>query len=68
MACAANECPVVIASAPPAMPPLSYAIGADEIESISVAERTRRTSALAQWYRAQADWPVLAQRIAALFQ
>jgi len=66
MACAANECPVVVASSPGDSAPLSYAVGAEEAGAISPAELTRRTEALAQWYKENAAWPILAQKIAAL--
>ncbi|MFN2508781.1 MAG: hypothetical protein ABR589_08415 [Chthoniobacterales bacterium] len=66
MAAAANECSVVIHSTPPESVPLCHAVGAAEVNAIADAELARRSEALADWYRANADWPVLASRIAAL--
>ncbi len=66
MACAANDCPIVIASARPEDSPLSYAVEVKEVATISDPELHRRTAALAEWYRSEADWPVIASRMAAL--
>ena len=65
MACTANQCPVVISSNSQTIP-LSYAVGVEEIGTISTAELARRSEALARWYEANADWPVVARRIADL--
>jgi len=67
MACAANKCPVIIASERSGAIPFSYAIGADEVGAISDEEIARRTAGLAEWYHANADWPVTAARVASLF-
>jgi len=67
MACAANVCPVVIASARPESVPLCHVVGANEVASISEAELSGRTAALADWYRDNADWPVIAKQMAALW-
>ncbi len=67
MACAANECPVIVQEAAPDLIPLSYAVAAEEIGFISDAEIARRSTALARWYRENADWHITAQRIANLF-
>ncbi len=65
MACAAHGCSVIVHSRPADLVPLVYAIAADELDTISRDEVDRRTSSLAQWYRENADWPVIARRFAA---
>jgi hypothetical protein len=67
MACAENGCAVVLAGTRPAAPPLAFCIAAEELETIGDEEVNRRSSALAEWYRANADWPVIASRMAALW-
>lgn len=64
MACAANHCPVVIASAPAHSGPFSFTVRAEEVEEISETEVAGRAAALADWYFKNADWPVIARRIA----
>ena len=66
MACAAHRCAAVIAEPPPGTPPLAYAVGAHELESIAEAEIERRTTALAEWAAQNASWPVIAARMASL--
>ncbi len=66
MACAANDCPVVIHSPRPASPPLSHAVSADELSAIPEAELARRSAALALWYEENAAWSVIAKRLANL--
>ena len=66
MAAAAHECPVVIASVRAETIPLSYAVAIEEVATIADDELTRRATALEDWYRANADWPVVAKRMAAL--
>ncbi len=63
MACVANECPIVVATSRSGSGPFSNTVGTDEVATISETELTRRTKALADWYRAEADWPVLANRL-----
>lgn len=65
MACAANGCSVITRSRSSDVVPLVYAIAADELETISSDEVHRRTAALAKWHRENADWPVIARRLAA---
>ncbi|MGZ5537352.1 MAG: hypothetical protein ACXWG0_02370 [Chthoniobacterales bacterium] len=67
MACAANECPIVVAAPRSGAGPFSFTIGADEVATISDAELTRRTQALADWYRKNAAWPIIAKRMGALW-
>lgn len=65
MACAANHCPVVIAHRPADISgPLSFALGAEEVDAVSEDELARRATGLAGWYFENADWPIVAQRIA----
>ena len=66
MACAVHRCAVVINETPPASPPLSFAVGAEEVESISEDGIERKTAALAEWAAENADWRVIAARMAAL--
>lgn len=66
LACAAHECPIVIASRRAAFAPLSSAVGVDEVERISEAELAERSASLLRWYHANADWPVIGQRMAKL--
>ena len=68
MACAAHRSAVVVATAESASIPFSYSIRRAEVETISDAEIDRRTAALAEWYYENADWPVIANRMAALWQ
>lgn len=65
MACAATCCSVITRSRSPDLVPLVYAIAADEVETIPSDEVHRRTAALAKWYYENADWPVIARRLAA---
>ncbi|CAN5473563.1 hypothetical protein BH18VER1_BH18VER1_18890 [soil metagenome] len=67
MACAAIGCSVVVTSRPAEIVPLTYATAADEVETISRGELNERRSALAAWYRENADWPVIAHRLAAVW-
>ncbi|MFL6540481.1 MAG: hypothetical protein ACJ8HQ_07000 [Chthoniobacterales bacterium] len=66
MAAAAHGCVPVIAGARRNEAPLSYAVAADEINSISDDEVTERRAQLARWYGENADWGVTARKIAAL--
>lgn len=65
MACAATRCPLVMKT-PADVVPLCYAIAPEEITSITDAEIEQRTAALENWYRTNADWPVIAARMNAL--
>ena len=67
-ACAIHRCAVVIKDTPPSSPPLSFAIGADEVESASDEEIARMTATLADWAAENADWQVIAARMAALLE
>ncbi len=67
MACAANHCPIVLSGPRAAAPPLSWTVGADEVETIQDTELASRSASLANWYEENADWPVIANRIAALW-
>ena len=66
MACAIHRCAVVMSDTPPVSPPLSFAVGAEQVESISDDEIERKTAALAAWAAENADWRVIAARMAAL--
>jgi hypothetical protein len=68
MACAAHRCAVVVAAAPSSEVPFCFSIAKDELETIDAAEVDRRTAALAQWYHENADWPVIATRLASLWE
>ena len=67
MACATHGCAVVINDPAPSSAPLSFAIGAGEVQSIAEDEIDRRTAALAAWAAENVDWRVIATRMAALF-
>ncbi len=67
MAFAAHECPIVVAAPRSGGGPFSNTIGADEVATISQDELRRRTRALADWYRTEADWPVIAHQLAAFW-
>jgi hypothetical protein len=67
MACAAHRCAVVVSGARGGEPPLSHTVGAEEVAAISSDEIDRRTAALGEWYYANADWPVIAARMSALW-
>jgi hypothetical protein len=66
MACAATGCAAVIKSGDTQFEPLSYAIAANEVEKISEAELASRTVSLKAWYYQNADWAVIAKRLATL--
>lgn len=68
MACAAHRCAVVLAENASLTPPLSFVVRADEVATIAADELERRTRALERWYRENADWPVIAARMASLWQ
>ena len=68
MACAAHGCAVVVESNRSTDAPFCYAIEHEELAAISDAEIDRRTGALAQWYQENADWPVIATRMASFWQ
>ncbi|HEV3409947.1 MAG TPA: glycosyltransferase [Chthoniobacterales bacterium] len=65
MACAATRCPVVVKTKAETVP-LCYTITPEEVASITDAEVENRTAALEGWYRTNADWPVIAARMAAI--
>jgi len=66
MACAATGCAPVIKSGDSNAIPLSYAIAAGEVDKISDAELASRTVSLKAWYYQNADWAVIAKRLAVL--
>lgn len=66
MAAAANRCAVVMRDSASATVPLCYTVAPAEVAAISSDELERRTAALAAWYDTNADWPVVARRLAAL--
>jgi hypothetical protein len=66
MACAFHRCAVVINESPPSSLPLACAIGAEEVQSVSDGEIERKAAALAEWAAQNADWCVIASRMAAL--
>jgi hypothetical protein len=67
MACAATGCAAVVkAGKTQFAPPLSFAIAAREVETISDAELASRTVSLKAWYYQNADWDVTAKRLASL--
>ena len=68
MACATHRCAVIIAGARAQLPPLSSAIAASEVDTISPDEVGRRTDALAGWAAQNARWPVIASRLASLLR
>jgi len=68
MACAATGCAAVVKSGERQPVPLSHAIAAQEVESISDAELASRTVSLKAWYYQKADWTVTAKRLAALVE
>ncbi|MCA1659446.1 MAG: hypothetical protein LC642_02735 [Verrucomicrobiaceae bacterium] len=63
MACAATRCPLVMEKKADVVP-LCYTISPEEIPNIADAELETRAAALEKWYRANADWPVTAKRMA----
>lgn len=65
MACAAHRCAVVHAGAAHDSLPLSYTVTAHAVATVSPEELDRKTTLLAQWYRDNAAWPVIAQKLAA---
>ncbi|HEY0368642.1 MAG TPA: hypothetical protein VGC85_03505 [Chthoniobacterales bacterium] len=65
MALAAHGCLPVIAGAR-VTAPLVHAVAANELEAISDAEVETRRRELRRWYRENADWQVIAPRIARL--
>ena len=68
MACAAHGCAVIVESSRSADAPFCYAIEREELAAISDEEINRRAAALAQWYHDNADWPVIANRMASFWQ
>lgn len=68
MACAAHECAVLISERSADAAPLSFAVRAEELDTIAPGEVDARAAALGHWYREHADWPVIAARMAALWR
>lgn len=64
MAAAAHGCAVVRCGAKSGAAPLCYTVTANEVATVSPEDVERKTTALAQWYHDNADWPVIAQRLA----
>ena len=67
MAAASNRCAVVMRDNRAASAPLCHTISADEVDTVSEQEIDQRSVALARWYYENADWPVIAARVAALW-
>lgn len=67
MACAAHRCTVVRAGTRTESQPLAFTVVADEVAALVPDELEWRTNALADWYRTNAAWPVVAEQLAALF-
>lgn len=68
MACAEHGCALILSGKLPTQIPLSSAVAASEVETISDAELERRTGVLRDWYAWNADWPVVATSLAAWLQ
>ena len=68
MACAATGCAPVITSERAQGVPLFFAVAADEVNEISGTELASRAVSLKEWYRQNADWTVIAKRLAALVE
>jgi hypothetical protein len=66
MACAATGCAAVVKHGETHSVPLSYAVGASEVQKISDVELGSRTVSLKTWYYENADWSVTARQLAAL--
>ena len=66
MAAAANRCAIIMRERPAEALPLCYTVAPGEVARITTDELERRTGALATWYRENADWPVVACRLASL--
>ena len=67
MACAAHRCAIVGPEQAVEMP-LTFVVQPGEVATISQHEIDQRTSALRDWYNANAAWPVIAARLAGLFE
>ncbi len=67
MACAAHRCAIVLPVERVEMP-LTFVVPPGEVATISQHEIDQRTSSLRDWYNANAAWPIIAARIAGLFQ
>jgi len=65
MACAAHGC-AIVAKTKSESPPLSFTITAAEISAISDLDLAARARLLKEWYDANADWDVIAAKIAGL--
>jgi hypothetical protein len=65
MACAAHGCAVVIRETE-SNPPLSYAIAARDLETISTAEIQQKAGSLRRWYETHAIWAATVPQLAAI--
>ncbi len=68
MAYAAHGCTVIMDGEPATAIPLCYAVMAAELPAISETELASKSARLRDWYHANADWPVIAARIAAVWK
>jgi hypothetical protein len=66
MAFAAHGCPIVTNISTPEHVPLNLTIEAGDVGNVAHGELERRGAALRDWYEANADWKVIASRMAAL--
>jgi hypothetical protein len=66
MALASHGCTVVSKSKSQAEP-LCFTVAPEEVPTISDLDLNQRSQRLQEWYRAHADWNVIANKIAALF-
>lgn len=67
MACASHGCAVVIKEKKNGIP-LCYAVAEDEVGDLSPTEIEARTASLKEWYEENANWRVIARRLADLSQ
>lgn len=65
MAFVSHGCPVVSKIKSDA-PPLSFVVVPEEVATIDDVDLAERSRALQEWYRAQADWSVIAKKISSL--
>lgn len=66
MALASHGC-AVVSKAKSQAEPLRFTVAPGEVSTISDIDLKQRSQRLQEWYRAQADWGVIANKIAALF-
>jgi hypothetical protein len=66
MALAAHGC-VVVSKGKSQAEPLCFTVAPDEVATISDVDLNQKSQRLQEWYRAHADWNVIANKVAALF-